>query len=115
VGLYLHRREGRGWLTELGRSLGAGLVRAAPWLMKALTLVGTLAMFMVGGGILTHGVHQLGDGIQLAQSWVEGLALVGPWLAWFTPALLNALFGVVAGALSLLCISGLKALLPRKR
>lgn len=57
LGLYLSRKG-----SALARSLGGGIVRAAPYLMKTLSIVGTVAMFMVGGGILTHGlppVHHL--------------------------------------------------------
>jgi predicted DNA repair protein MutK len=52
VGLYLHRRASLPALRLLGR----GLLSFAPWLLKALSLVGTVAMFLVGGGIIAHGV-----------------------------------------------------------
>src|SRR5690606_32339075 len=45
------------------QKLGSGLLWLAPWLMKTLSVVGTAAMFMVGGGILTHGYHALGHWI----------------------------------------------------
>ena len=105
AGLYLSQRQGDGLLRRLGRKVGAGLVNAAPYLMRGLTVVGTIAMFMVGGGILTHGIHQVAELFELAAHWVAGLTLVGPVLAWMTPSLLNALFGVLLGALSLVVMS----------
>ena len=45
--------------SEAARRLGRGILSATPWLMKGLTIAGTAAMFLVGGGILTHGVPAL--------------------------------------------------------
>ena len=45
-------------------ALGRGILRAAPWLMKALAIAGTAAMFLVGGGILTHGFHAVSEWIK---------------------------------------------------
>ncbi|NRD72830.1 DUF808 domain-containing protein [Shewanella sp. VB17] len=105
LGLYLNRREGGGLLTRFGRWFGACLVNTAPYLMKGLTVVGTVAMFMVGGGILTHGLHAVSELFIDVASLVAGLAVVGPVLSFITPSLLNALFGVIAGALALVCVS----------
>ncbi|WP_394205123.1 DUF808 domain-containing protein [Shewanella waksmanii] len=101
-GLYLTRREGEQALVRFGRWVGAKLVNAAPYLMRGLTIVGTIAMFMVGGGILTHGLHAISNGISVVATWVETLSIVGPLLAFVTPSLLNTLFGVLAGALALI-------------
>jgi uncharacterized protein len=55
-GLYLSRRAGDGFAARMQRRLGATVLRAAPLLMKALSIGGTAAMFLVGGGILAHDV-----------------------------------------------------------
>ena len=56
------------WLAEkssaLMQALGKGLLIIAPWLMKALSIVGTLAMFLVGGGIVVHGIAPLHHAIE---------------------------------------------------
>jgi predicted DNA repair protein MutK len=101
LGFYLNQRQGAGLLTRFGRYIGLKLILAAPYLMKILTLVGTIAMFMVGGGILTHGLHLVGESIEHAATWVSQLDYIGTVLALMAPSLLNALFGVVAGALAL--------------
>ena len=57
LGLYLTQRPG------VSRMMGSGILRAAPLLMKTLSVLGTAAMFLVGGGILVHGVHPLNEWI----------------------------------------------------
>ncbi|MBI2749984.1 MAG: DUF808 domain-containing protein [Burkholderiales bacterium] len=93
AGLYLSRRPGAGVLQALGR----GLLRAAPALMKTLTVVGTAAMFLVGGGILVHGLGPLHHAIQGLLESVGGNAVVQAVL----PLLLDGVVGVVVGALVL--------------
>jgi len=105
AGLYLVQREGQGMWFGMQRKLGAGLLVFAPWLMKALSVLGTIAMFMVGGGILVHGLHWLNELIsQLAQS-LGSLATVGPVLTAITPTLAAMLVGAVAGAAVLAVVS----------
>ena len=90
------------------RSLGDMILWFAPALMKGLSLVGTLAMFMVGGGILAHGLHFIGHGIELISLSVPEL------LAAVLPTLLTMALGFAAGALVLLFVSlGKKLWTPR--
>jgi len=58
LGLYLSRAE-PGESPGARAKLGVGIIKVAPYLMKALSVAGTVAMFLVGGGILTHGVHAI--------------------------------------------------------
>jgi hypothetical protein len=85
AGLYLSRRPGEGGGVRAVRAFGRGLLRSAPWLMKTLSVVGTAAMFVVGGGILVHGLPFLHHA-------VEAIAV---------PMLPDLVVGVVAGALAL--------------
>ena len=90
LGLWLSRRAG-----TVAQAFGRGIVGAAPWLMKALSVAGTAAMFLVGGGILVHGVPLLSHAIEQAvQQHGAGAQLL-------LSALANAVVGVVAGALVL--------------
>ena len=90
AGLWLSGRDG-----ALSRALGAAILWAAPWLMKGLSVAGTAAMFLVGGGILSHGVPPLHHAIESLTQGAGGLvALLGP-------ALLDGVLGIVAGALVL--------------
>ena len=110
AGLYLSQREGESALTQMNRKLGFGLLSAAPVLMKSLTIIGTAAMFMVGGGILTHGLHMIGEQIHHAEQAVAAIGVVGPVFAVLTPSILNGLFGVVAGAVALISMTGIQKL-----
>jgi len=90
LGLWLSRRPGAG-----AQALGAGILKAAPWLMKLLSVLGTAAMFLVGGGILVHGIGPLHHAIEaLVQPMGSAAQLLLPVLA-------DGLVGVVAGALVL--------------
>lgn len=88
------------WLTQkasrAAQAVGNAILRTAPYMMKSLSVIGTAAMFLVGGGILVHGIVPLHHAIE-AFSEGRGGALTG--------ALLNGLAGVVAGAVVLVVVS----------
>ena len=110
AGLYLSQRSG-----ALQRGLGRGLLVAAPLLMKTLSVVGTIAMFMVGGGILTHGVAPLHHLVEAGAAASAGVTGIGPALAYAAPSVLNALAGLVAGAVVLLVVQGVTRLWRKRR
>ncbi len=98
AGLYLLQKAGPGVWPTAQRWCGAQLMIFAPWLMKVLAVVGTIAMFMVGGGILAHGFHTLDEGITFLKAHVGEIATLGPMLAAMTPTLAHIAIGMVAGA-----------------
>jgi len=102
LGLWLSARTGA------ARALGRGLLFLAPWLMKALSVAGTAAMFLVGGGILVHGVPALHHAIEAA---VQGFGAAGRTLL---PVLADGLVGVLAGALVLAAVTLGKRLKPAR-
>ncbi|AZF25861.1 DUF808 domain-containing protein [Pseudomonas sp. R2-60-08W] len=93
LGLWLTQKPG-----QVARSIGGAILSAAPYMMKSLSVIGTAAMFMVGGGILTHGVP-------VVHHWIETVSQNTGALAWLMPTLLNAVAGVIAGALVLAVVS----------
>ena len=101
AGLWLHGRQGGSAATRAVRALGAGLLRGAPLLMKTLSVVGTAAMFLVGGGILAHGIAPL-------HHWNETL----PGLV---QNLVNGATGIVGGSIALALFLGGSAILARLR
>ncbi|WP_313077162.1 DUF808 domain-containing protein [Melaminivora sp.] len=107
VGLWLMRKKSRA-----ACAVGRMLVSAAPRLMKGLTVAGTIAMFLVGGGILVHGIPPLSIAIdqvgQAAAAWPLGRL----W-AFALPHLLNALVGMAVGAVVLKLWSGVQRLRGR--
>jgi predicted DNA repair protein MutK len=96
LGLYLSRKGG-----GLPRSIGAAILKAAPYMMKTLSVVGTAAMFMVGGGILTHGIPAAHHFIERAAHAAGAVPGIGGVLEAVTPTLLSAVAGIVAGAIVL--------------
>ncbi|MXO50301.1 DUF808 family protein [Erythrobacter gaetbuli] len=98
VGLHLAERE-----SSAAQSFGRFLLHAMPWLLTALSFIGTIAMLWVGGGIILHGLHELGihgpsdwaHGIQHAVEAVTG-GLSGV-LGWATYAAISALVGLAIG------------------
>ncbi|MDO5768605.1 MAG: DUF808 domain-containing protein [Psychrobacter sp.] len=85
LGLYLTKKD-----SSIQQSLGQFLLSAAPKLMKFLSIAGTIAMFLVGGGILVHGIDLLHHG-------VADLAHLTGMFEGLTTMLINALVGLVVG------------------
>ena len=101
-GLYLTQRGGANAWRAFERSLGRGILWLAPWLMKGLSVAGTIAMFLVGGGILTHGITPLHHAIEQFTAKMTGA------LAVIAPLLMDAVVGLVTGALVLLVVTLVK-------
>jgi len=94
LGLWLSRRG-----SAAAQALGRGILGAAPWLMKALSVAGTAAMFLVGGGILVHGLPPLHHAVvQAVQGGGAAAQAVGPLVA-------DGVVGVLAGAVVLAAVS----------
>jgi uncharacterized protein len=109
-GLHMSRRSGDGAGAAFQRGVGRGILLAAPWLMKALSIAGTIAMFLVGGGILTHGLAPLHHFIEnIAASAFAINGVVGG----ITPLLLDGLTGLVAGALVFVVVTITQRLWPK--
>jgi len=85
--------------SAVAQKIGHGLLWLAPWLMKTLSVVGTAAMFMVGGGILTHGFHAVGHWIENTAEHTVDLPWIGAILGGLLPTLMSAVAGILAGAL----------------
>ncbi|WP_172198585.1 DUF808 domain-containing protein [Niveibacterium sp. COAC-50] len=105
AGFYLLRKTASNGWAALQRGIGRVLVNAAPYLMKALAVIGTAAMFLVGGGILLHGLPQAHHWLEAAANAVASTPLIGGLLAALTPTVLNALAGVIAGGVVLALVS----------
>lgn len=103
LGLYLSQRK-----SPAARGGGVAILWVAPLLMKLLSVLGTAAMFLVGGGILTHGIHAVHEAIARIAEPLGGVA------AKILPALLDGLFGMVAGAVALVVMLALAKLRGKK-
>ena len=96
IGLSLLKENATSAWGNFKRKLGRGVLVFAPFLMKTLTIVGTAAMFLVGGGILVHGFHSVSEGVIHFSQSLTNLPLGGFWSA-ITPTIANGLFGIGAG------------------
>ncbi len=96
------------WLVErpgaLAKTVGKGLLVVAPWLMKVLSIVGTLAMFLVGGGIVVHGIAPLHHAIE------HFAAEQGAVLAATLPTLANLVLGFIIGLIVVGLVKGISRL-----
>ncbi|MEO7916244.1 MAG: DUF808 domain-containing protein [Dokdonella sp.] len=106
AGLYLSKRRGVGTIWNALRVLGRGLVAVAPWLMKGLSVIGTIAMFLVGGGILVHAIPLLHHAVQVILP--EGV------LGSVVEQLSNGTIGIIAGAIVLGAVTAFQKLRGKK-
>ncbi|WP_096325589.1 DUF808 domain-containing protein [Nannocystis exedens] len=97
AGLHLSKRTGP------ARRFGELILRGAPYLMKGLSIAGTVAMFLVGGGILVHGIPG-------AEALGERLAAAVPGGGFVVPSLWGGLVGLLVGALLLAVVTGVQRL-----
>lgn len=102
AGLYLSRRQGAGLSARAQHALGRAILASAPWLMKFLSVAGTLAMFLVGGGILVHAVPFLHHAVA-AVTPEGGLRLLVSLAG-------DAVVGVLAGILVLAGVTAVQRL-----
>ncbi|WP_434590875.1 DUF808 domain-containing protein [Pseudomonas sp. R4-83] len=93
LGLWLTQKPG-----QFAKKTGSVILSAAPYMMKTLSVVGTAAMFLVGGGILTHGVP-------VVHHWIEGVGAAAGSAGFAVPMLLNGVAGIIAGAVVLAVVS----------
>jgi len=96
LGIYLCRNPATNTWLKFQHAVGRVCLAGAPWLMKFLTVIGTAAMFMVGGGIVTHGIPVLHHTIEAITETIATHSF-GGLLELLVPLLLNAFAGVVTG------------------
>jgi predicted DNA repair protein MutK len=109
LGLYLSRKR-----SGAARAIGNMLLAAAPRLMKSLSVIGTVAMFMVGGGIIGHAFEPLHHLAESAAHAVAGVPVVGGLLAALAPTVIDGVAGVIVGAVVLLGVTIVQRLRGKK-
>ena len=111
LGLHLMLKKGASLFKQIIRKIGSWLLAATPYLMRFLSVAGTAAMFMVGGSIIGHGmpfVHHI------SESMVETLQPINGILAAIAPHLLDAIVGLIIGAICVGLFEIGTKLLPKK-
>lgn len=100
VGFYLLKKQ-----ASIAQVIGKGLVAFTPYLMKTLSIVGTAAMFLVGGGIIAHGIPVLHHWIEHTAVDAGTVPALGQLFEATLPTLINGIVGIVAGIIVLLVIT----------
>ncbi len=113
AGLWLSVRPGTRGSHKALRFAGRTILRGAPYLMKGLSVVGTAAMFLVGGGILSHGVPWMDAQVHALAEHAGQVPGIGAVLEYCAPALVNGLLGVAIGAAVLGAVMGCLRLVRR--
>ncbi|WDD97832.1 DUF808 domain-containing protein [Thalassomonas actiniarum] len=103
LGLYLLRKSVSGSFNSLQRFAGRSLLIFAPNMMKMLTIVGTIAMFLVGGGILVHSFHALSE--QITALVAQLAVTLGSFSSAVLPIVFEGIVGLIAGGLVLLMMT----------
>ncbi len=99
LGLHLMLKKGTSLYKQIIRKIGSGILAFAPKLMGFLSIAGTAAMFLVGGSIIGHGIpaiHHLSEGLVAS---VQNLPAVGGVLKVAGPMLVDAIVGLIVGAI----------------
>ncbi len=109
LGLALSRRT-----SSASKSVGRVILNLSPYLLRILSVAGTAAMFVVGGGILSHGLHSVHHLVEVASESVHAVPVLGGVLASLVSMLLDGLFGVLVGAVIVAIVIGCKRLIGAK-
>lgn len=115
LGLYLLRKSVSSNVDKIQRLAGRALLRFAPILMKTLTIVGTAAMFLVGGGIIAHGVPFLHRFVEHSVDVIAVLPSFGGIAGSLTAITLNGIIGILSGLLVALIFSIVQKFKPTKK
>ena len=113
-GLRLSQRSGETAFARMQRGLGGAILAGAPWLMKGLSVAGTAAMFLVGGGILVHGIPPLHHTFERLADGLAEIPAVGDTLRLLALVAFDATAGIAAGALVLGLVIGVRRALPAR-
>lgn len=112
-GIYLSQKSGANLLRKIQRCIGSAILKIAPYMMKSLSIVGTVAMFMVGGGILIHGIFGESELIHNLAHYDSGI--INSIVNIGAPVLLNILTGIVVGAAVLIGVTAAKRILQANK
>ena len=115
LGLHLMLKKGASLSKQIIRKIGAGILAFAPKLMRFLSIAGTAAMFLVGGSIIGHGIpaiHHLSEAVVAS---VQNLPAIGGALKVIAPMLVDAVVGIIVGAICLAGFMFAQKVMPKKQ
>lgn len=100
LGLHLMQKKGEAFFRQLQRKIGQKVLAFAPILMRILTVVGTAAMFLVGGSIIGHGIPFIHHFSEHLIENLQSIPTFGGFLGVVSPILSDAIVGLIVGAVS---------------
>jgi uncharacterized protein len=115
AGLRLAAARAGSALCGARRALGRGILVVAPYLMKTLSVLGTAAMFLVGGGILVHGIPGAEDLVHHLAEYAPYVPLGAGAVEALANALLSAIVGIVAGVIVVGVVAAVRRTISRGR
>lgn len=114
LGLHLMLKKGASFYRQLQRKIGEKILAFAPYLMRTLSVLGTAAMFMVGGSIIGHGVPFLHHFSQYIAEVMHDLPAIGSVMAIVAPIIVDGIIGLIVGAICVAVYEIVKKLLSKK-
>lgn len=114
VGMHLMDKQGNSRSEKFQRWFGRWILGVAPKFLRLLSIVGTVAMFLVGGGILVHGFPIVAEGLHLVEAWAYSLP-AGGIMRLIASLSYDGLFGFLAGGVIVGAYLGVKRFLPAKK
>lgn len=97
--------------TSILNKMGRILINAAPYLMKGLSIIGTIAMFLVGGGLIQHNIGLLHQMELRVEHWVTQTPAGGELFTAITPSVFSLVLGFIIGAIVLIFINGIQQII----
>lgn len=114
AGLHLLQKSEESRLVRFQHALGGWILRMAPKLMRTLSVVGTAAMFLVGGGILVHGIPLAAEALHWIEAWAELLPVANGVIGIIAGTLYNGIVGLIAGGILVAIFEFSRRWLPKK-
>jgi uncharacterized protein len=114
LGLHMMLKKGASVYKQIIRKIGSWLLAGTPYLMRFLSVAGTAAMFLVGGSIIGHGIPAIHHISEALVASVQNLPVIGGVLKVLGPMLLDAIIGLIVGAI---CVAGfmlVQKIMPKK-
>lgn len=114
LGLHLILKKGQNLYNQLLRKIGAGILAFAPKLMRFLSVAGTAAMFLVGGSIIGHGIPAIHHFSEHITEMLHKIPTIGGIAAVISPMLIDAIVGLIIGAVCVAVFELVKKFMPKK-
>jgi len=115
LGLYMMMRKGKSIFKQLVRKVGTWLLNLTPYLMYFLSIVGTIAMFWVGGGIIGHDISTIHELNNYIDESLNHLNFWGSILSFLLTTMVSVTLGLIVGAICVALFTIYTKIMPQKQ